>query len=55
MKKVATLLSYGLAILLGVYLTKEFKYNEPIEAYRWITTLLLFGWFLMLSKKEDEE
>ena len=47
-------MAYLLAMLLGVYATKEWIYNQPIEGFRWITTSILFVIFHLKSNKEKE-
>lgn len=52
MKDVSKLMSYLLAVLLGIYMASQFIYNQPIEGYRWFMTTVFFILFYNISKKE---
>lgn len=47
-------MAYLLAMLLGVYATKEWIYNHPIGGFRWITTSFLFVIFHLKSIKDKQ-
>jgi hypothetical protein len=42
MRKLLIFFSYLQAFDLGLYCASEFKFNHPIEGYRWAITGLLF-------------
>jgi hypothetical protein len=54
MTNFSKIMAYLLAMLLGVYATKQWIYHQPIEGFRWVTTFILFGIFHLKSIKEKE-
>jgi hypothetical protein len=48
MKKIySAILSYLPMFLLGGYFTSQFKFDTPIEGYRWGMTSLIFLFFVV--------
>ena len=47
-------LSYLNAFVLGGYVVQQFKFNQPIEIYRWIITSFFFCFFLLLTTKDKD-
>lgn len=45
--------AHGAAFTLGLYAASQWKYNDPIEWYRWIITFGLFIWFGIMSDLEE--
>lgn len=43
------LMSYLSVFMMGAYATSHFRYNEPIEVYRWTITIFFFFFWLTLS------
>lgn len=43
------------AFMLGGYFTSQFKFDEPIEPYRWVLTSFFFIIFLIISNKENKD
>jgi len=52
MKTLALVMTYLLAMLMGVYLTKQFIYHDTIEPHRWAITFVLFIMFRIHYNKE---
>jgi hypothetical protein len=42
MRKFMIILSYLQAFMLGAYFVSEFKFNTPVEGYRWLLTSFFF-------------
>lgn len=42
MRRFLIFLSYLQAFMLGAYFVSEFKFNTPIEGYRWMLTSFFF-------------
>ena len=56
MKKIySAILSYLSMFLLGGYFTSQFKFDTPIEDYRWIITSFFFLFFVVLTFKTKEK
>lgn len=46
-------MSYLSIFTIGAYATSHFRYNEPIEIYRWIITIFFFFfWLTLLNDKK---
>lgn len=52
MKILTKIASYLLAFDLGIYVASEFKFNQPIEPYRWVITSFFFVVMILLSNKK---
>ncbi len=48
------LLSYTSAFMLGAYATSEFKFNQPVESYRWVIGVFFFVFFVAMSNRKDK-
>ena len=47
--------SYMLSMILGMHIVSEFKFNQPVEMYKWIADLLLFvAFILQISYKQKK-
>ena len=56
MKKIySAILSYLSMFLLGGYFTSQFKFDTPIEDYRWIMTSFFFLFFVVLTFNTKEK
>jgi len=55
MRNLARVMSYLLAMMLGAYATAEYKFSSPVEDYRWVITFIFFGWFLVLTNKDEKK
>ena len=56
MRKIGNLIvSYAAAFMIGAYFTSQFKFDTPIEGYRWIGMSLIFIAFIILSFNKDRE
>jgi CDP-diglyceride synthetase len=49
---VSKILALMSAFMLGAYVTQEFKFNQPIEMYRYILTFI-FGLMFYLDGEKD--
>jgi CDP-diglyceride synthetase len=49
---VSKLLAFMAAFMLGAYLTQEFKFDQPVEAYKYIITFV-FGLMFYLDGQKD--
>lgn len=54
-KKIIKAVSYLMAFMLGSYFTSEFKFNTPIEGYRWAIMSFFFVFYLVLLNRYDEK
>ena len=46
-------MSYLSIFIIGAYTTSHFRYNEPIEIYRWVITIFFFFfWLTLLNDKK---
>ena len=56
MRRFLIFLSYLQAFMLGAYFVSEFKFNTPIEGYRWMLTSFFFVMSLVGAEtnKRDE-
>ena len=52
-KKFTKAISYLMAFMIGSYFTSEFKFNTPIEGYRWALMSFFFVFYVVLSNKHD--
>lgn len=56
MRKIGNLIiSYAAMFMIGAYFTSQFKFNTPIESYRWIGMLLIFTAFTILAFNKERE
>jgi len=56
MKKILyTIGSYLSMFMIGAYTTSQFKFNTPIEDYRWVITSFFFAFFAVLTFNTKEE
>jgi hypothetical protein len=56
MKKIlSAILSYLGMFMLGAYAASQFKFNTPIEDYRWVITSFFFGFFAILTFNTEEK
>ena len=54
MKKVLLeLLSYISAMTLGMYIASQFKFNHPVEEYRWLITGFFFIMFTVIANSKE--
>ncbi len=53
-KNLIKLVTYLQAFVLGGYVTSQYKFNTPIEPYRWALTTFFFLFFLAQSIKEEK-
>ena len=45
-------MSYLQIFMMGAYATSHFRYNEPIEMYKWaITIFFFFFWITLINDK----
>jgi hypothetical protein len=51
MKYVSMVISYGLAFLLGLYVSSQFRFNITIPTEKWIITGILFIASLFAKEK----
>jgi hypothetical protein len=54
-KKFMRAVTYLMAFMLGAYFTSEFKFNVPIEGYRWALMSFFFVFYLTILNKNDEK
>ena len=52
---IVAILSYLSMFLLGGYFTSQFKFDTPIEDYRWIMTSFFFLFFVVLTFNTKEK
>lgn len=52
-KNVAKLLSIVSAFTLGAYVTQEYKFNQPVEFYRYFLTFFFGLMFYIYGNKKD--
>lgn len=48
-KNLTLLLSYIAAFTIGLYTSSQFKFNTPIEPYKWFITSFFWGMFSTIS------
>jgi hypothetical protein len=48
-KNLALFLSYVAAFTIGLYTSSQFKFNTPIEPYKWFITSFFWGMFSIIS------
>jgi uncharacterized membrane protein AbrB (regulator of aidB expression) len=47
------ILSYISAMTLGMYIASQFKFNHPVEEYRWLITGFFFIMFTAIANSKD--
>ena len=47
--------SYVAMFMIGAYFTSQFKFDTPIESYRWIGMLLMFTVFTVMAFNTKEK
>lgn len=47
-------MSYLQIFMLGAYTTSHFRYNEPIELYKWLITIFFFFFWIALANDKPE-
>ena len=52
-KKLSKIISLMSAFMLGAYITQEYKFHQPVEAYRYILTFLFGLMFYLHSEQKD--
>ena len=52
-KPLASFLALLSAFILGAYCTQEYKFNQPVELYRYILTFTFGLMFYMYGKKDS--
>lgn len=52
-KKLSKILSLMSAFMLGAYITQEYKFNQPVEVYRYILTFSFGLMFYLHSEQKD--
>jgi hypothetical protein len=56
MKKTLTaVLSYLSMFMIGAYATSQFKFDTPIEGYRWMMTGFFFLFFVVATFNTEEK
>ena len=56
MRKIGNLIiSYAAMFMIGAYFTSQFKFDTPIESYRWIGMLLIFTAFTGMAFNTKEK
>ena len=48
------ILSYISMFMIGAYATSQFKFDTPIEDYRWMITSFFFGFFVVSAFNTKE-
>jgi hypothetical protein len=54
-KTLSAVLSYLSMFMIGAYAASQFKFNTPIEDYRWVITSFFFGFFAVLTFNTNEK
>jgi CDP-diglyceride synthetase len=52
-KKLSRIISLMSAFMLGAYITQEYKFHQPVEAYRYILTFSFGLMFYLHSEQKD--
>ena len=52
-KKLSKIISLMSAFMLGAYITQEYKFHQPVEAYRYILTFSFGLMFYLHSEQKD--
>lgn len=52
-KPLASFLALLSAFILGAYCTQEYKFNQPVELYRYVLTFTFGLMFYMYGKKDS--
>lgn len=53
-QKFVKFVTYLQAFMLGGYFVSEFKFNHPIETYRWFLTSFFFIMFLIILNQNEK-
>jgi len=53
MKKVSKVVSYLGAFTLGLYVSSQFVFNNPVESHKWLITSLMFVFMIALSEEKN--
>ncbi len=47
------IMSYMAMLVLGMYMSSQFRHNQPVELHRWLLTTMFFLMFLVFANDKE--